>query len=247
MTCTPFHHGPQFLCETTASEVLALLAGARAHADAAGHARSLRGRYAAVLGAPEGSLSAELFAAAAAGLGANVARLPLAALRFERRRVYEAACMLGRLYCALGCDAIGAPLAQRLARWSGLPVFDGVAQATHPARLLADLATMTEDAGRPPRGLALQVEDAPASALAQAWTRLGELTGLAVAVGVWTDADVPACRADFVCRRGAAACASAPATLLAADRAGGPLRSLQARQAEQHRGMLQSLLAQAAG
>ena len=243
MTCTPFHHGPEFLRDATACEVLALLAGARAHADAAGHARSLRGRYAAVLGASEGSLSAELFAAAAAGLGANVARLPLAALRFERRRASEAARMLGRLYCALGCDAIGAPLAQRLARWSGLPVFDGVAHATHPARLLADLATMTEDAGRPPRGLVLQVEDAPASALALAWIRLGELTGLVIAVGAWTGAG----GADFVCRRAAAPCASAPATLLAADRAGGPLRSLQARQAEQHGGMLQSLLAQAAG
>lgn len=91
--------------------------------------RLLRGKNIAVLCSDPGCESASAFETAARALGARVSRIaPDAA---------EAAPLLGKLYDAVECDEMPAPVVARLQRELGVPVFNGPARAGHPLGKLA--------------------------------------------------------------------------------------------------------------
>ena len=79
------------------------------------------------------------FLLAAAELGATVARIlpSLAALESEQQ-VADTARVLARLYDALECQGLAAPLVQQLQRDAGMPVFAGLGEVGHPIDALAE-------------------------------------------------------------------------------------------------------------
>ena len=116
-----------------------LLAAAQALRLGGGAARPLRGRHVAVLCEALPSPSADVFAAAAVALGANVVHLRPSALRlFGRQARRDTASALGRLYAAIECDGVAPSVLALLTRFAGVPVFSAVAARRHPAWLLAD-------------------------------------------------------------------------------------------------------------
>lgn len=86
------------------------------------------------------SSDAAFFRQAATRLGAHVARvrprLNASSSAVELRRL---ALMLGRLYDAVECQGITLDLVKKISAQAGVPVYFGVASASHPTAALADL------------------------------------------------------------------------------------------------------------
>jgi ornithine carbamoyltransferase len=126
----------------------ALLATARSLRQAvAGNAAPLRGKNIALMcGRTAGDTAAEdamrLFADAAAGLGARVARIDAAPawLQGEAHPGADTARLLQHLYDAVDCEALPAGFAARLQSLLDVPVYDSLGRADHPMfALLVDL------------------------------------------------------------------------------------------------------------
>ena len=124
-----------------------LLASARLlqRAEAGSETESLlRGKNLGLVCHSESDADAILFREAAAQLGATVSHIrpelapPGGAAGSWPLR---AARLLGRLYDGIECQGLAPALVRQLAHEAGVPVFDGLATASHPsARLVHDLA-----------------------------------------------------------------------------------------------------------
>lgn len=81
-----------------------------------------------------------LFCRAAMELGARVARIrPSFPEPARPRDVRQTARVLGRLYDAVECQGIAAPLVLQMRQDAGVPVFDGLATLRHPSARLVEL------------------------------------------------------------------------------------------------------------
>jgi ornithine carbamoyltransferase len=98
----------------------------------------LRGKNLALMCESPDSADATRFREAALDLGAHVAflRSGLAELKLPAVRQHTAR-LLGRLYQGIECQGLSADLVAELGREAGIPVYDGVATATHPFAALA--------------------------------------------------------------------------------------------------------------
>ncbi len=228
----------------SSDDVQSLLAGAKAFAAVGEAGHAFRYRHVAVLCELPSSESADAVVAAASALGATVVRLRPSTLRLATgQALRDTARMLGRLYNVIECDGLGTPIVAELSRCAGVPVLGEVALAAHPVRMLADLLTMQEHAGRPPSGITLGLERSPSSPAAAAWARVAELTGLRVAV---IEPAAPAAtqkRCDFVHDRLYPRRAGQAPHLMAVDGATGRAEGLAPQQADCHRRVVQALLA----
>lgn len=150
------------------AELLGVLTTAAALRQAApphGRWQPLRGCQLALLCARAAWPAADDFSRVVAEVGGSVARLDSEAWRLSAgNEVPEAARMLGRLYDAIDCCDLPAPVVELIDRHAGVPVFNGLARPEHPPRLLAELQTMRQASGRPLNSLRLRIEgDAPAA------------------------------------------------------------------------------------
>jgi len=102
--------------------------------------------------------------------------------------VPEAALFLGRLYDAIDCCDLPNTLVEQIEAHSGVPVFNGLAGAAHPLRLVGEFLTMRELAGKPLRGLRLDVTPHPGSEAHSASLRLARLAGMHVGAAPATGA-----------------------------------------------------------
>jgi ornithine carbamoyltransferase len=96
------------------------------------------------------------------------------------QRVPEAARMLGRLYDAIDCCGLPAPLLEQIDANCGVPVFNGVAQADHLLGVLAALLTMREAGDKPLNGMHVQLAGDARAPRGQAAAVLAQLAGLEV-------------------------------------------------------------------
>lgn len=105
---------------------------------------ALQGRHLALLADGSGDTGAAL-REAAQGLGARVADVPFAAsseLPWEELEALGR--MLGRFYDAIDCGTLAAPVVERLALESEVPVYAGLGLDDRPARALGDLLTLLD-------------------------------------------------------------------------------------------------------
>jgi ornithine carbamoyltransferase len=95
-------------------------------------------------------------------------------------RVPEAARMLGRLYDAIDCCGLPAPLLEQIDANCGVPVFNGMAQTDHPLGVLAALLTMREVGDKPLNGMHVQLAGDARTPRNQAAAMLARLAGIEV-------------------------------------------------------------------
>ena len=57
--------------------------------------------------------------------------------------------MLGRMYDAIEYRGFGESVADELARWAGVPVYNGLTDEWHPTQILADFLTLREHIAKP--------------------------------------------------------------------------------------------------
>lgn len=98
----------------------------------------LRGKKLGLLRANEETSDAQGFCAAAVELGAHVAVIRSAFTpQSQPNEVLDTARLLGRLYDAVECQGLAALLVQQLAGAASIPVYDGLATASHVSAELA--------------------------------------------------------------------------------------------------------------
>ncbi|KAA0254394.1 ornithine carbamoyltransferase [Acidobacteria bacterium ACD] len=82
--------------------------------------------------------------------GANVTYLgPSGSQIGKKESMKDTARVLGRMYDAIEYRGYGQAIVEELARWAGVPVYNGLTDEFHPTQILADLLTMREHSDEP--------------------------------------------------------------------------------------------------
>lgn len=67
----------------------------------------------------------------------------------HKESMKDTARVLGRMYDAIEYRGAGQEIVEELARYAGVPVFNGLTDEYHPTQMLADVLTMTEHCAKP--------------------------------------------------------------------------------------------------
>src|SRR4051794_927844 len=90
------------------------------------------------------------FEVAAYDQGAHVTFIgPSGSHMGHKETVKDTARVLGRMYDAIEYRGFGEAIADELAQWAGVPVYNGLTDEWHPTQMLADFLTMREHLGKP--------------------------------------------------------------------------------------------------
>ena len=90
------------------------------------------------------------FEVAAYDQGAHVTFIgPSGSHMGHKETVKDTARVLGRMYDAIEYRGFGENVADELAQWAGVPVFNGLTDEWHPTQILADFLTMREHLAKP--------------------------------------------------------------------------------------------------
>ena len=90
------------------------------------------------------------FEVAAYHQGAHVTYLgPTGSHIGHKETVKDTARVLGRMYDAIEYRGFGEAVADELARWAGVPVYNGLTDEWHPTQVLADFLTLREHVAKP--------------------------------------------------------------------------------------------------
>jgi ornithine carbamoyltransferase len=90
------------------------------------------------------------FEVAAYDQGAHVTFLgPSGSHMGHKETVKDTARVLGRMYDAIEYRGFGQAVAEELAEWSGVPVYNGLTDEWHPTQILADFLTFREHVPKP--------------------------------------------------------------------------------------------------
>ena len=141
------------LADFSPSEITALLdlaAGLKAAKKAGCEEQRLRGKNIALVFEKTSTRTRCAFEVAARDQGAGVTYLdPTASQIGHKESIRDTARVLGRMFDGIGYRGFGQTVAEELARYAGVPVFNGLTDEFHPTQMLADLLTMREYAGKP--------------------------------------------------------------------------------------------------
>ena len=90
------------------------------------------------------------FEVAAYDQGAHVTFIgPSGSHMGHKETVKDTARVLGRMYDAIEYRGFGEKIADELAQWAGVPVYNGLTDEWHPTQMLADFLTMREHLDKP--------------------------------------------------------------------------------------------------
>lgn len=139
------------LADVTADEIrflLRLAADLKAAKYAGTETQRLRGRNIALVFEQDSTRTRAGFEVAAYDQGAHVTYLgPSGNQIGHKESIRDTARVLGRMYDAIEFRGSSQDSAEELARFAGVPVYNGLTDSAHPTQILADFMTMQE-AGR---------------------------------------------------------------------------------------------------
>jgi len=147
--------GRSFLAELdfTAGELrylIALSAELKAAARNGKERQRLGGRKIALIFEKTSTRTRCAFEVAAYDQGAHVTYLGPESSRIgHEESIRDTARVLGRMYNAIGYRGFGQHVAEELAQYAGVPVYNGLSDEFHPTQMLADLLTMLEHSPKP--------------------------------------------------------------------------------------------------
>jgi len=115
----------------------------------------LSGRHIALIFEKSSTRTRCAFEVAAYDQGALVTYLgPEGTQIGHKESMKDTARVLGRLYDAIEYRGFSQESVEVLAKYAGVPVYNGLTDEFHPTQILADVLTMVEHAGRPPQDIA---------------------------------------------------------------------------------------------
>jgi ornithine carbamoyltransferase len=115
----------------------------------------LRGKEIALIFEKDSTRTRVGFEVAAHDQGATVTYLgPSGSHIGHKESIKDTARVLGRVYDAIEYRGHGQAIVETLAKWSGVPVYNGLTDQFHPTQILADFMTMREHCDKPLRDVA---------------------------------------------------------------------------------------------
>jgi ornithine carbamoyltransferase len=148
-------HGRHFLtlADYSADEIrylLELAAELKAAKKEGREERMLVGREIVLIFEKDSTRTRCAFEVAAYDQGAHVTFIgPSGSHMGHKETVKDTARVLGRMYDAIEYRGFGENVADELARWAGVPVYNGLTDEWHPTQILADFLTMREHVAKP--------------------------------------------------------------------------------------------------
>jgi ornithine carbamoyltransferase len=110
----------------------------------------LHGRNIALIFEKDSTRTRCAFEVAAYDQGANVTFIgPTGSHMGHKETVKDTARVLGRMYDAIEYRGFGESVADELAAWAGVPVYNGLTDEWHPTQILADFLTFDEQLTKP--------------------------------------------------------------------------------------------------
>jgi ornithine carbamoyltransferase len=110
----------------------------------------LRGKNIALIFEKDSTRTRCSFEVAAYDQGANVTFIgPGGSHMGHKETVKDTARVLGRMYDAIEYRGFGEAVADDLAKWAGVPVYNGLTDEWHPTQILADFLTFREHVPKP--------------------------------------------------------------------------------------------------
>jgi ornithine carbamoyltransferase len=111
--------------------------------------QKLVGREIALIFEKDSTRTRCAFEVAAYDQGAHVTFIgPSGSHMGHKESVKDTARVLGRMYDAIEYRGFGERIADELAQWAGVPVYNGLTDEWHPTQMLADFLTMREHLGK---------------------------------------------------------------------------------------------------
>jgi ornithine carbamoyltransferase len=141
------------------------------------------------------------FEVAAHDQGAHVTYLgPSGSHIGQKETMKDTARVLGRMYDGIEYRGFGQKIVEELARWAGVPVWNGLTDEFHPTQALADVLTMMEHCPKPLREMSFaylgDARNNMGNSLLVAGAKLGMDVRLVAPKGCWpVDSLVEECRA----------------------------------------------------
>ena len=112
--------------------------------------KHLNGRQIALIFEKDSTRTRCAFEVAAHDQGAHVTYLgPGGSHMGHKETVKDTARVLGRMYDAIEYRGFGEAVADELAAWAGVPVYNGLTDEWHPTQILADFLTLREHIDKP--------------------------------------------------------------------------------------------------
>lgn len=116
----------------------------------------LKGRNIALIFEKSSTRTRSAFEVAAHDQGANVSYIgPTGSQIGQKESMKDTARVLGRMYDGIEYRGYGQAIVEELAKYSGVPVWNGLTNEFHPTQILADFLTMTEHSNKPLNQLSL--------------------------------------------------------------------------------------------
>ena len=115
-----------------------------------GRRNSLAGKNIALIFEKTSTRTRCAFEVAAYDEGAHVTYIdPTSSQIGHKESMKDTARVLGRMYDAIEYRGAGQEIVEELAKYAGVPVFNGLTNEYHPTQMLADVLTMTEHCAKP--------------------------------------------------------------------------------------------------
>ena len=112
--------------------------------------QKLKGKNIALIFEKSSTRTRCAFEVAAYDQGANVTYLgPSGSQIGHKESMKDTARVLGRMYDGIEYRGFGQSIVEELAKFAGVPVWNGLTDEFHPTQVLADLMTMIEHSGKP--------------------------------------------------------------------------------------------------
>jgi ornithine carbamoyltransferase len=112
--------------------------------------QKLRGRNIALIFEKDSTRTRCAFEVASLDQGAHVTFIgPAGSHMGHKETVKDTARVLGRMYDAIEYRGFGQTVADELAQWAGVPVYNGLTDEWHPTQILADFLTFREHVPKP--------------------------------------------------------------------------------------------------
>lgn len=148
-------YGKHFLklADFSQAEILSLLSLAaqlKAAKKSGTETQALRGKNVALIFEKTSTRTRCAFEVGAADQGATTTYLgPAGSQIGHKESIKDTARVLGRMYDAIEYRGFGQDIVEELAKYAGVPVYNGLTDEWHPTQMLADLLTMQEHLSKP--------------------------------------------------------------------------------------------------
>ena len=188
--------------------LLDLAAELKAAKKAGKETQSLKGKNIALIFEKTSTRTRCAFEVAARDQGAGVTYLePTGSQIGHKESIKDTARVLGRMYDGIEYRGFGQEIVEELAKYAGVPVFNGLTDEFHPTQMLADVLTMREHCSKPLAQIAYAYVGDARFNMGNSLLLAGAILGMDVRIGapksLWPSESIRAKAAEIAEKSGA--------------------------------------------